>query len=223
EKDRDVNVRVTATDLTSDRYSSTLAIEVGEAQPIGLAEALWRATNILHFDGQIVLVEQDVTGVLSMGKRLNLTGGRPEWETMRALVQSVTEDATLGTTTIVIGAPQLLGRDDIMALLRMTRNRMRYTTATTRATGASSGGGSVELGKAMPRGHVNDGGGELQQVVVRSPANGQIRLDPSLFPAASISAGPMQPREFDVCVNGEEWQCVFLASALYKKPENPTS
>ena len=71
-----------------------------------------------------------------MANTLCLSGGRAEWETMCAMIQSITEDDGLGETSVSIGPAPHLDAAGLRAVGYFNRQRlMREPTKTQRATG----------------------------------------------------------------------------------------
>lgn len=130
-------------------YETTESFEGGDPQPIGLAKFLYEAVSVLEYSGSLTLKEEEVSGVVGMGNVLNVTGGRPEWAGMNALVQSVTEDIENGETRIEVGPPEQLGPQDLVELLKVGRRRMRWTNPLLIEEGDASFE-ELALGKAMP-------------------------------------------------------------------------
>lgn len=109
---------------------ATIDLAPGEALPResgavlwGLAGHYYTALSTLHYSGTLVLKEQQCTGLLRPGKRVNLTGGRAEWATMAAVVQTTSENLMIGETTVELGPPEHLGITDFVGLMRHHRNR----------------------------------------------------------------------------------------------------
>lgn len=128
------------TDRPSGAYRSTEEDTPAEPIPTNLHTYLYQAASVLHYDGQIVLTDDECPGDINVGNVLNISDSRPEWANMRALVQSVTMDLDNRRTTIQVGPPKHLGHADIIELLRVTRFRMRYTPATARSKAQGSSG-----------------------------------------------------------------------------------
>lgn len=171
-----VSHRYQATDLVTDTYSTTIA-SGGEAVPSGLAAQIYSAVSVLHWEGTVSFVELEVTGLANVGEVLNLTGGRTEWTTMNALIQSVDYDLDNGRTTIHVGPAPFLGPGDLIELLRVNRSRQIHTSLSVRtlATGGSSG--SIAVGKNLPRASTSP---------ILSASSGQRWID---TPSAPSSAG----------------------------------
>jgi hypothetical protein len=125
----DVSASLIATNAPAgeSHYEATESIEFGDPQPIGLAQYLYEQVKDLEWAGRIVLSEQEVGGLVRIGNTINVTGGRPEWAIMNALVQSVVEDIENGRTEIVLGPPEHLGVQDLIELLKVGRRRQRWS------------------------------------------------------------------------------------------------
>ncbi len=146
------------TNAQSGTYQSIMAADSGDPVPEGLAQALYDALSPVQFEGQISLVESEVSGAIGIGQVLNIAGGRPEWATMRALIQQVSEDWETGTTTVIFGPAEHLGAQDLIELLRVNRQRFIYTAPSTRDTGQASGQ-VVKMGTKFAGANSSTGGG----------------------------------------------------------------
>lgn len=216
-KERPLVCSIVSTNLTSGVKRSNGSGVSGEAQPIGLAEALYKAASVLHYDVRITLKEAQCAGRVSMGNVLNVTGGREAWQTMRAQVQSVTEDVDSGLTTIIAGPPRHLGPDDYIELLRATRNRIRFAAPESRVTGIT-GGNSAILPKTVSKQVATAGqGGVTQQMMVdplAMPGNGRplgrVNMDLN-----HVNGRAVQFREITVCDNNRERKMIVLCSEIY--------
>ncbi len=192
-----VTVKVTATDAVTGTFSSASIEQIGELVPTGLAQKIYDAVGTLQFDGSIVMVEEEVSGLVGVGKALNITGSRAEWSSMLAVVQSVAEDLETGSTTITFGATEHLGPSDLVELTRINRNRQIHTVYSVRDTGEGAGGGGTVLGKDLARESVTNGGGAYRLLTIAN-GNKSIVLDPTQLPADGI----VQLISLQVCKNG---------------------
>ncbi len=98
-----------------------------EAPPAGLAAAYWNALQTTQWDGTIRILEEECTGDLRPGKVVNISNGRAEWATMRAVIQGVTEDLYSGLTTAELGAPEHLAPQDFVQQQQLARRRLAPT------------------------------------------------------------------------------------------------
>lgn len=175
EADEPVSVKLMATDapLGGTEYTSLRSFQSGEEEPPGLARGLFEALSFLPYEGRITLKEKEVNTVLSnwpiegsggVGLVLNLTGSRPEWADMRALIQQVVEDIDAGETTFSFGPAGHLGASDLVELLRMTRLRYNYTAPSARVDPHSAARGEIELGRQTPNESANSGATAYQRL-----------------------------------------------------------
>jgi hypothetical protein len=209
---REIFVSITSTNLVTGVYRSTPGGTPAEAQPVGLAQELYKAAGELHFDGRVVVKEAACSDKIPLGSVLNLKSGRPEWETMRAQVQTVSEDIDTGATTVTFGPPKQLGPDDYIELLRATRNRFRWAAPSARATGIT-GGSSAILGQTFPKQvPASNLGGITQQTWIDPtktlPGSVSINL-------AVVNGKHVMLREITICDNGVEKKMIVLASEIY--------
>lgn len=143
-------VRVKLTNCPPGSYSTVESVQAGEEAPSGMAQSLFNALSTAQYEGRVAYVETELTGITRPSFTLALSGGRAEWETMAALVQSVTEDLVSGRTEIEFGPMPKFSLDSLMELYRATRNRRQWTNPALRQTGSLPSAG-VDLTGAAPR------------------------------------------------------------------------
>ena len=114
-------ITVRATNATTKLYKGLNFWKPAEAVPSGVAQALYTNLSTLPWQGSWSLIERDTGGTRYHGRTLNITGGRTEWATMKALVQSVSWNVADGSTVISFGPPEHLGPQDLIELQRMLR------------------------------------------------------------------------------------------------------
>ncbi len=209
-------VKRTATNATSGTYTAIESALVGETAPVGLAQFLYDATSVLHWEGSLSVIEEDVGGTApAVGNVLNLTNGNAAWTTMNALVQEVTESVDSGTTRIQFGPPRHLGPADLIELLRVNRHRRIFVNPATRVNGQAYGAGSVQLGKDTPTNAPSGGSHQPQRIKVgdaATAAKGSIDLDPSRADVTGGTGRVLKPRWTKVCDDGVEKYCLVLRS-----------
>jgi hypothetical protein len=116
-----VTVTITATDAITREYTEVDSLVTGEEPTTGLAQALYEAMTVDHYEGQVQLVATDVPTTAGLGTVLNISSGRSEWASMNAVVQAVDEDFDAGRRTLTLGAPEHLGPQDAIELQRVNR------------------------------------------------------------------------------------------------------
>ena len=181
-KDKEVSLRVIATDATSGRKRTLGSFESGEPVPVGLAAALYAALGTLQYDGRYALSSNDVPGTIGVGNVLNLTGGVTAWATMNALVQQVDEDIDQGITVIAFGPARHLGPDDLVSLLRSFRTRRVSAGYNLRVSGKSEDKGLVDLSGKPATKVPAAGGGETSKLTTKQTTGSytqKIRVDPA--------------------------------------------
>lgn len=118
-----------------------------ELVPSGLAAHLYGALSVLQWEGEVVVREDDCTGVVVPGVVLNLADGRAEWETMGATVQELTEALLVGDTRIGFGPAAHLGTDELLDIVRQSRARQGDTGQSgSNGSGSPPPGGGGGLG-----------------------------------------------------------------------------
>jgi hypothetical protein len=211
---QDIHTELTATDLESGTYLNSLSVELGQPTPIGLADYLYAATSILHYDGGFTLSEDECSGQVGLGNVVCLAGGRLEWATMDAVVQSITETIDDGRTAVVLGPPKHLGVDDIIELLSAIRNRVHYTPISSWNSGVAASGNGGATPKEAPIKNSTAGNGQIERVMVGN----YVAIDNAHLP--SIQALPngtplnVKLRPLKYCYNGEEAIVYVLASQV---------
>lgn len=101
----------------------------GEEVPTGIAQKIYEAMSVLQYSGEDVRVRaaaQNDAGngpLIKLGNTLNLSGGRSEWASMAAQVQSIRTDDGAGTVSITFGPASHLNVNDLAALWLYNRER----------------------------------------------------------------------------------------------------
>ena len=215
-------VRLLATNAVTGVYRHNQAITYPEPVPENLARDVWEGVAVLHWQGDITINQKETTFPVGIGQVLNLTGGRPEWETMRALVYQVSVDIETGQTRASFGNPEHLGVGDLVELLRAARSRRLETLPLVRTTGIAGVGGASTFAKSLPN-RVNTGketGAEKH--VVKKDGKGEINVDAAeafdLDDAAVanlIDGKVLRVRELPICLEGEDKKILVIASQAY--------
>ncbi|MDR2981984.1 MAG: hypothetical protein LBV12_07020 [Puniceicoccales bacterium] len=116
------NVRTTT--ASSGTYQVQASSLAAEDIPVGLEKDFYEQINTLQYQGTVALANEDWDGRYWVGTRLNLTGLRPEWETMDTMVQGMEVDIDAGAVTLTVGPATWLAPGDFIDLTRGNRNRM---------------------------------------------------------------------------------------------------
>lgn len=126
-----------ATNVSTRTYSFQESSESTDAEPTpaGLATALYAAMSQLQHEGDFTLVQLECELTIRPGKVINLTNGRAEWATMKAVVQAATADPTNGTTQVQLGWPRHLTADDLTSICRVNRLKRPAERGLNRTTG----------------------------------------------------------------------------------------
>jgi hypothetical protein len=161
-----IEVELVATNLTTGTYKTVESETLAEPVPVGLAGYLYAAASVLHYDGAFDLVEDECSGKVGIGSLVNITGARQEYEAMNAVVQSITEDIESGTTSVTVGPPKHLGKDDIIEFLSQNRNRVRLTASKVMSSGTSFGATPNALPKEAPVKNTNAANGQYDLFTV---------------------------------------------------------
>jgi hypothetical protein len=165
-KELSVNLRLT--NGVSGTYSALGSFSGGEDVPTGLAAEIYNAHATLQHEGTIVLVADEVPSGIGPGNTLTISTGSATYAD--CLVQSVVEDIGSGRISITIGPAKQLGVADLVELLRVNRYRIVYNNPAVRITGSASGGGNVQLGKAVPKENTTAGLGDQELFAISAAA-----------------------------------------------------
>jgi hypothetical protein len=139
------------TNANSGTYRNGTVQAYDEPIPLGIEKAIYDAVSVLQYEGELVLQEEEVSGMVQVGDLLNFTGGElSEWETMQAQVQQVREDLDTGTTTIHFGPPAILSAGELVDLLRVNRNRLIKYAPSMQVSGSAGGSSEVSMGSNTP-------------------------------------------------------------------------
>jgi hypothetical protein len=106
-----------------------------EPTPANLAINYYSCVSTMPYEGTITLKQRNTDNTLYVGAKLNFTNGRPEWETMNALIQEVTEDLFTGVTTARFGPSATLSAQAFIEFLRYQNQRKKSSYLATRITG----------------------------------------------------------------------------------------
>ena len=220
-KNQVIKLTLVGTNCSTRTYRKLDSFEEGESVPSGVADAVYAAWNQLQYDGNMSLTEDEVSGNVIPGRKLNLTGGRASWAAMNALVQQVTENVDTGQTSITIGPARHLGPDDLVVLLRASRTRRPAWKYVARTSGQSGDGGSVDLSGLAVRNDSSRTTGETLNMLLSATAGrtyaAKLNLDPSQV-SDDTQIHELKPRECYVIESGDTSTAKkrqVLASAAY--------
>ena len=104
------------------------ATGAGEPIPTGLAAAYYSALSTLQWQGEVSLVEREVSQVIKLGDVVDIVGGPSGWSSMHALVQAVEYDFGEGRTRVTFGPAEQLGPQDFKTLIANNRTHMSAST-----------------------------------------------------------------------------------------------
>ncbi len=116
------------------------SVTLAEPTPVGLPQAFYNATHTPGWEGEIDIIERECSTDFA-GCKINVAGGRGEWESMGAIPQTVELDADNGVTRLTVGLPNHLSIQDLVELQRKSRNRTTIYTFE-RVTGKSASSAS---------------------------------------------------------------------------------
>jgi hypothetical protein len=131
------------TNADTQTYSQLTSWAEAEPVPVGYAEQLYNALAQLHFQGDLIMIEQECSDQLPIGCIFNTTDGNPDWQAMDALVLGVTEDIDLGTTSVQFGPPLMLGLGELEELFRANLGRLPSWKLSQRTSGVLTAASNV--------------------------------------------------------------------------------
>lgn len=124
-----------------------------EEPPEGISAQLHAALSELQHDGPLALYDRNFVYDVRPGQVVNLDlAPRPEWLTMRALVQSSRLSIDRARSQISVGFAHQLGFDDLKDMWRGNKNRQPVTSS--RKFNESGGAEGVSLTVFTPRNDV---------------------------------------------------------------------
>ena len=92
-----------------------------EAAPAGLALALYNAYKDLAYEGQLLVVADEVDDTNYMSRLLRVLNGNPAWAAASMDIQQVSLDLFFGRTELSVGPAKQLGPTDLVGLVRKGR------------------------------------------------------------------------------------------------------
>lgn len=199
---REIPIKLISTNAVTKSYSKRLQTGSAEAVPTGIAAAIFAEWSLLQWEGSFVIDEEDPTFSIIPGRVVNWTGARPEWASMRAVVQSTSIDIMSGETHISTGPCARLEADSRVAMFRAVRSR-RNPTASNRDTGEVEGLSGAENTAAQD--FFAAQAKERRQITIRKRGiDGKLQIidiDPAYIRyknAQDAKAQKLQPREINI-------------------------
>lgn len=220
---RQLSVRGTLTNGTSGVYSKSDSI-AAEDEPAGLAEKIYNSLATLAYDGRLTNKQVEIgLDDVNMDNSLCISGGRPEWLTMNAQIQSITESFGDGGVEIVLGYPKELSAGDYARLMLVNRNRKAFSTASERATGKSDNAGSVKLQTGAVKENSNAGLDEKSYTatILKSAGTQVAKIEhdtqvlKDITPSMADADRVMKPRVFAACIAGNRKMAAITATDVF--------
>jgi len=231
---RVLTLRVTGTNALTRRYSRSELSIYEESVPTGIAAGLHEAFSPVTYEGDLTVVGETPAAGYRPGQTFNILGGRAEWATMDAVIQSVTRNAADGSCAVTFGPAKHLGPDDLSRLRKRIRSRKIPFSYIPRQTGLAGDAGALGGGRNPQNQNAGEAGKPAFELIETpyDPDNppaylAQIILDPEeITPSdAATRTDPVQiqPREVKVAVmdgdtTGTIQRVQILTSAPYDQP-----
>lgn len=212
--DREVVVKLKATDATTGTYKKLLSVLSAETVPDGLAKSIFESVGTLQYDGSITLIDREVEPNI-LRFVLNFSDGREEWKTMNAVVQEIVQHLDTGETYIKFGPAKHLGAADLAELTRSGRVLIESRNYSDRVSAEASGNGLIDQGVYCKLENTSTGEGKYGMLKFVDPNNSEstVKIDASdlTYPLTVIF------REEDVCDSGVLKKRFSLASEPFIK------
>lgn len=217
-----ISANFTGTSLGTGTYRQLVSDSPAEDIPPGLASSVFNSLATLHWEGAMVIEEDEVSADFRLDKTLNVTGGKTAWATMNAVIQQVSEDVGEGRTTVRFGPPQHLSPQDFIELARIHRTEKTSWRLQERMTGLATSGGAQVGGSVLgpnESASVPGSGSKAQTYadrVATNPSKIIVSTD-DILAAVRAMAGDrdVRLREWNVCVDGVAKRAQFLSSLPY--------
>lgn len=213
--EKEVALIIYSTDAKSDTYRRELSWRESEPVPEGLAKAIYEAAQPLHYEGSLLIQNEECEAADWMGCMLNIEGGQEDWAKMDAIVQSLVDDVTTGQTRVRFGPPRHLGPYDLVQLLRANRNRTPASSSGTRRTGRSNKGLVIQQGRHSRFSSGDLAPGAVTKMLIKHKKSDKRAI---LMDASKLQRdGVVEPQEEYVCENGVLKKRYVLASKPFSE------
>jgi hypothetical protein len=110
-----------------------------------VAQTIYEQFATLQWEGENVRVVATMAEPVGLNNLLNLGGGVTAWESMAAIVRTVTEDEGSGEISVNFGPPRHLGARELADLQLFNRWRRTWRNPATISTGESGDGGEIDM------------------------------------------------------------------------------
>lgn len=212
-KDVELQFAATTTNLGGgslvQRHTGTdrklIGYDSGELVPWGFAQALYNEWQTPQYEGSVMLVQQETPASYYLGKVLNITGGRSEWSTMKALITEVTEDFANGNLTISFGTGGWIDLNARVAWMRACYNRRYSWRRNLKTKGEDSESNTIGI-DAVPNSEGGSPVADYRRLVLFNPSVNNshgITLDPNII-ENEPSPKVIQPRKIKVLVESTD-------------------
>ena len=123
----------------------------------GIAAQVYAALAVLQYEGNDVRVQAEISNATSdgpfvtLGHKLNLTGGHTNWTSMNAQLQTIAENDGTGEIRLSFGPARHISAGDLAALFQFNRLRRVWQNPALRETadlGTTSG--SIQMPDKVP-------------------------------------------------------------------------
>lgn len=224
---------------TATTEASTTAGELYILGAGGIAQFIYNSLAVYQYDGEYVKVETDFANNVGLQNAINFTGGRAEWLTMNAQVQSIVEDFGTKETFVQIGVSNNLTAGQLSSMLNMWAFRRPWYNPAVRADNTASSGGQVTMPQTAGGANATAGVPNHAELVatdyttvgdptsailgqIKATAKGVTDILAATTPTAIDPAKDpkiVKPQEVAVCdESGATMFGVFLVGGFFTKP-----
>ena len=157
------SIPITVTNATTQTYEGLTGITLPEPVPSNMAQWLYESCADPKFEGELSILQQEVSGLAVLGNLLNLTGGAAGWTTMNELIQSCRQTIATGQTVFRFGPPRHLGPQDLLELFRAARQHKPSENAGQRTDADNTASGITTLDATADVPPPTNGGGATKK------------------------------------------------------------
>ncbi len=155
----DQKMVLTCTNAITKVYKGTSSFTPAENAPVGVAQAIYQSLSQAQFEGRVLLKFGEIPDTVFNGRQIYLTGGRPEWEDMAAMISEVRYDIGAAQVSLSFGPPAFLAPADWIEMQRALRGRAPTWINNRESDEPSDGGPEISGSYDTPNTETLAGGG----------------------------------------------------------------
>ncbi len=194
---RNVGIHLIATDASTGTFSKSATKSLAESEPVGLAQAIYEASQPLRFEGNLEL-SGGRSEQFAM-KKISAAGFGEEFENMQSIVMSMEENIETDILKINFGPPKHIYPDKIAELYRIDRARTIPSNSNARSNGTTSASTYAEFNADIAFETPSDINAAPSRITLKTP-NNTLAID---LNSSEIDENDMAKiREIFVCKDG---------------------